>query len=142
MCFQVKCETCGKSTWAGCGRHVASVHAQVPEGQHCACRDWPGVVVPAVEKKKAAATKASAEGSADSTKGAGAAHLGILKFYKLRPSLSGESTFSHRVPRSQRLMGLVMAAASFLLWPPFCFVLMSLLRFPAARIQHRAVLSP
>ncbi|KAK3149737.1 hypothetical protein QOZ80_3AG0221910 [Eleusine coracana subsp. coracana] len=75
MCFQVKCETCGKSTWAGCGRHVASVHAQVPEGQHCACRDWPGVVVPApaVEKKKAAATKTSAEGSADSTKGAGAA---------------------------------------------------------------------
>ncbi|KAK3149741.1 hypothetical protein QOZ80_3AG0222000 [Eleusine coracana subsp. coracana] len=77
MCFQVKCETCGKSTWAGCGRHVASVHAQIPEGQHCACRNWPGVVVPApaVEKKKAvgetAATKAS--GSAASTEAAGAA---------------------------------------------------------------------
>lgn len=43
MCYQVKCGTCGKPTWAGCGRHVASVHRQIPEGQHCACRDWPGV---------------------------------------------------------------------------------------------------
>ncbi|XP_071674820.1 uncharacterized protein [Lolium perenne] len=43
MCYQVKCGTCGKSTWAGCGRHVPSVHRQIPEGQHCACRDWPGV---------------------------------------------------------------------------------------------------
>ncbi|KAM3294967.1 hypothetical protein ACQJBY_037680 [Aegilops geniculata] len=43
MCYQVKCATCGKSTWAGCGRHVASVHRQIPDGQHCACRDWPGV---------------------------------------------------------------------------------------------------
>ncbi|GJN23767.1 hypothetical protein PR202_gb11446 [Eleusine coracana subsp. coracana] len=77
MCFQEKCETCGKSTWAGCGRHVASVHAQIPEGQHCACRDWPGVVVPApaVEKKKAAETTASGatEGSAASTGAASAA---------------------------------------------------------------------
>ncbi|KAK3149740.1 hypothetical protein QOZ80_3AG0221980 [Eleusine coracana subsp. coracana] len=79
MCFQVKCETCGKSTWAGCGRHVASVHAQIPEGQHCACRNWPGVVVPAVEKSKktgqAAETKASGatEGSAASTGAASAA---------------------------------------------------------------------
>ncbi|TVU45742.1 hypothetical protein EJB05_05240, partial [Eragrostis curvula] len=75
MCYQVKCGTCGKSTWAGCGRHVASVHAQVPEGQHCACRDWPGVV----EKKKEAeaatttASGAAAEGSAASTEAASAA---------------------------------------------------------------------
>ncbi|GJM96166.1 hypothetical protein PR202_ga12979 [Eleusine coracana subsp. coracana] len=77
MCFQVKCETCGKSTWAGCGRHVASVHAQVPKGQHCACRDWPGVVAPAAEKKKAtgeaSAMKAAVEGSAASTEAADAA---------------------------------------------------------------------
>ncbi|KAK3149739.1 hypothetical protein QOZ80_3AG0221970 [Eleusine coracana subsp. coracana] len=71
MCFQVKCGTCGKSTWAGCGRHVASVHAQIPEGQHCACRDWPGVVVPAAEKKKAgqAATTTTASDSAAAVKG-------------------------------------------------------------------------
>nr|DAD38953.1 TPA_asm: hypothetical protein HUJ06_013275 [Nelumbo nucifera] len=43
MCFAVKCSTCGKSTWAGCGRHVASVYKQIQEGQHCLCREWPGV---------------------------------------------------------------------------------------------------
>lgn len=76
MCYQVKCGTCGKPTWAGCGRHVASVHAQIPEGQHCACRDWPGVAPPAVEKKAADAAKtsaaAAAEGSAGSAEGGAA----------------------------------------------------------------------
>jgi len=85
MCYQVKCGTCGKPTWAGCGRHVASVHAQIPEGQHCACRDWPGVAPP-VEKKAAdadaagagktsgaaAAAAAAVEGSAGSTEGGAA----------------------------------------------------------------------
>ena len=81
MCYQVKCGTCGKPTWAGCGRHVASVHAQIPEGQHCACRDWPGVAPP-VEKKAADADAAGAgktsgaaaavEGSAGSTEGGAA----------------------------------------------------------------------
>ena len=60
MCYQVKCGTCGKPTWAGCGRHVASVHAQIPEGQHCACRDWPGVAPPV--DKKAADADADAAG--------------------------------------------------------------------------------
>nr|CAB3498863.1 unnamed protein product [Digitaria exilis] len=59
MCYQVKCGTCGKPTWAGCGRHI-------PAGQHCACRDWPGVAPPA-EKK---ATDAAA---ADATKISGPA---------------------------------------------------------------------
>ncbi|GJN23764.1 hypothetical protein PR202_gb11443 [Eleusine coracana subsp. coracana] len=58
MCYQVKCGTCGKSTWAGCGRHVASVHRQIPEGQHCACRSWPGVA-PAGEGAAAEATASS-----------------------------------------------------------------------------------
>jgi hypothetical protein len=62
MCYQVKCGSCGKPTWAGCGRHVASVHAQIPEGQHCACRNWPGVApAPAVEKKAAGAADDDAE---------------------------------------------------------------------------------
>ena len=65
MCYQVKCGTCGKSTWAGCGRHVASVHRQIPDGQHCACRGWPGVAS-AGDKAAAAngdgAAAASAEG--------------------------------------------------------------------------------
>ncbi|CAN6292018.1 unnamed protein product [Urochloa humidicola] len=76
MCYQVKCESCGKPTWAGCGRHVASVHAQIPEGQHCACREWPGVTPPADKKaadaaagagKTSGATAAVEGGSAGST---------------------------------------------------------------------------
>ncbi|KAJ8464697.1 hypothetical protein OPV22_027249 [Ensete ventricosum] len=43
MCYEVKCGKCGKTTWGGCGRHVASVHQRIAEGQHCMCRDWPGV---------------------------------------------------------------------------------------------------
>nr|DAD32178.1 TPA_asm: hypothetical protein HUJ06_011029 [Nelumbo nucifera] len=43
MCFAVKCSSCGKSLWAGCGRHVASVYKQILERQHCLCREWPGV---------------------------------------------------------------------------------------------------
>ncbi|KAF8733920.1 hypothetical protein HU200_014777 [Digitaria exilis] len=69
MCYQVKCGACGKSTWAGCGRHVASVHRQIPEGQHCACRDWPGVA-PAGDKAAAAAAgeaAPAAEGSSSTS---------------------------------------------------------------------------
>jgi hypothetical protein len=43
MCYQSKCGKCSKTTWQGCGRHVASVYKQIPEGQHCMCKDWPGV---------------------------------------------------------------------------------------------------
>ncbi|CBI18271.3 hypothetical protein PVL29_024555 [Vitis rotundifolia] len=43
MCYEVKCSTCGKTTWGGCGRHVPSVYERVQKGQHCLCRDWPGV---------------------------------------------------------------------------------------------------
>ncbi len=38
MCRAVKCKNCGKTTWAGCGNHVAEVKAKVPAGQWCACR--------------------------------------------------------------------------------------------------------
>ncbi|CAD6214007.1 unnamed protein product [Miscanthus lutarioriparius] len=72
MCYQVKCGTCGKSTWAGCGRHVASVHRQIPDGQHCACRDWPGVAsaggkAAAANGDGAAAAAAAAEGSSSTS---------------------------------------------------------------------------
>ncbi|KAG2666141.1 hypothetical protein I3760_15G042000 [Carya illinoinensis] len=43
MCYEVKCSVCGKTTWDGCGRHVLSVYKRIPEGQHCRCREWPGV---------------------------------------------------------------------------------------------------
>lgn len=35
MCRPVRCKTCNKTTWAGCGQHVAAVKASVPPGQWC-----------------------------------------------------------------------------------------------------------
>ena len=35
MCRAVKCRNCGKTTWSGCGRHVAQVRAGVPAGNWC-----------------------------------------------------------------------------------------------------------
>ncbi len=35
MCRPTTCKTCGKTTWAGCGQHVAQVKAMVPAGQWC-----------------------------------------------------------------------------------------------------------
>jgi len=31
----VKCQVCGKTTWAGCGQHIAQVKASVPKDQWC-----------------------------------------------------------------------------------------------------------
>lgn len=35
MCRAVTCETCGKTTWAGCGQHVADVMRHVSSAQRC-----------------------------------------------------------------------------------------------------------
>ena len=35
MCRPVTCKACGRTTWAGCGQHVAQVRARVPAGQWC-----------------------------------------------------------------------------------------------------------
>ncbi len=35
MCRAVRCKKCGKTTWAGCGQHVARVKASVPGEQWC-----------------------------------------------------------------------------------------------------------
>lgn len=35
MCRPVKCKVCGKTTWAGCGQHIATVKSSVPAGQWC-----------------------------------------------------------------------------------------------------------
>jgi hypothetical protein len=35
MCHAARCRTCGKTTWRGCGRHVAHVKARVPADQWC-----------------------------------------------------------------------------------------------------------
>lgn len=37
MCYPVKCEKCGKTTWKGCGKHAAMVMAKVPENDRCTC---------------------------------------------------------------------------------------------------------
>ncbi|CEA07005.1 hypothetical protein BN1051_00314 [Arthrobacter saudimassiliensis] len=37
MCRATTCRSCGKTTWAGCGNHVAAVKASVPKGQWCTC---------------------------------------------------------------------------------------------------------
>jgi hypothetical protein len=36
MCRAVTCRTCGRTTWSGCGQHVAQVKARVPADNWCA----------------------------------------------------------------------------------------------------------
>ncbi|WP_431245641.1 hypothetical protein [Leifsonia xyli] len=35
MCSPVTCTVCGKTTWSGCGQHVADVRRRVPAAQWC-----------------------------------------------------------------------------------------------------------
>jgi hypothetical protein len=35
MCRAVKCDVCGKTTWAGCGQHVDALKASVAASQWC-----------------------------------------------------------------------------------------------------------
>ncbi|MFO0660705.1 MAG: hypothetical protein U0165_12865 [Polyangiaceae bacterium] len=39
MCQRVQCASCGKPTYAGCGRHVEAVLGDVPADQRCKCRE-------------------------------------------------------------------------------------------------------
>jgi hypothetical protein len=41
MCRQVQCSSCGKATFAGCGRHVEQVLAHVRPADRCQCREQP-----------------------------------------------------------------------------------------------------
>ncbi|KAH9978437.1 hypothetical protein BJV77DRAFT_956322 [Russula vinacea] len=36
-CYAVKCDKCGKTTWAGCGKHVESVMSGIKEEDRCVC---------------------------------------------------------------------------------------------------------
>ena len=38
MCYPVKCEKCGKTTWEGCGKHADMVMSKVPENERCKCQ--------------------------------------------------------------------------------------------------------
>jgi hypothetical protein len=35
MCRAVQCRSCGKTTWAGCGKHVDHVMAGVAKADQC-----------------------------------------------------------------------------------------------------------
>ncbi|KAK4043947.1 hypothetical protein C8A01DRAFT_31820 [Parachaetomium inaequale] len=37
MCMSATCQTCNKQTWRGCGNHVATVFADIPEDERCIC---------------------------------------------------------------------------------------------------------
>lgn len=37
MCRAVSCPKCGKTTWAGCGKHVDQVLSGVPTNRRCTC---------------------------------------------------------------------------------------------------------
>jgi len=39
MCQRVKCNSCGKPTFAGCGRHIEQVLGDVPAEKRCKCRE-------------------------------------------------------------------------------------------------------
>lgn len=37
MCYPVECPRCHKTTWGGCGEHIADVKGSVPPAQWCTC---------------------------------------------------------------------------------------------------------
>lgn len=39
MCQRVTCKSCGKPTYAGCGRHIEAVLGDVPPAARCHCRE-------------------------------------------------------------------------------------------------------
>ncbi len=39
MCMRTNCESCGKPSYAGCGRHVEQVLGNVPAHERCRCRE-------------------------------------------------------------------------------------------------------
>ena len=51
MCYPVQCSKCGKTTWAGCGKHKDMVMSKVPEKDRCTCPrdDEPQQPAPKVE---------------------------------------------------------------------------------------------
>ncbi len=38
MCSPIRCSSCGKVTWTGCGQHVDQVFAGVDPKDRCTCR--------------------------------------------------------------------------------------------------------
>ncbi len=57
MCRAVTCRTCGKTTWAGCGQHVAAVKASVRASEWCNGKHTPAQVDAARASKGGFLTK-------------------------------------------------------------------------------------
>ena len=38
MCSPIRCSSCGKVSWTGCGQHKDQVLAGFPQSQRCTCR--------------------------------------------------------------------------------------------------------
>ncbi len=38
MCSPIRCTTCGKVTWTGCGQHIEEALADVEPADRCTCR--------------------------------------------------------------------------------------------------------
>lgn len=51
MCRATRCRTCNKTTWAGCGQHVAAVKASVPASQWCNGKHTPAQLAAAEAEK-------------------------------------------------------------------------------------------
>ena len=52
MCRAVRCSKCKKTTWAGCGAHVAQVMANVRPEDRCRCREEAQARPASAEPKK------------------------------------------------------------------------------------------
>ncbi len=39
MCQRITCAHCGRPTWTGCGQHIETALAGVPEAERCHCQE-------------------------------------------------------------------------------------------------------
>ena len=46
MCSRVKCHSCNKPTYAGCGAHIEQVLGDVPPKDRCRCREEKAAAAP------------------------------------------------------------------------------------------------
>jgi hypothetical protein len=38
MCSPMRCRSCGKASWSGCGAHVEMILGHLPKEKRCQCR--------------------------------------------------------------------------------------------------------
>ncbi|KAL2649410.1 hypothetical protein R1flu_017538 [Riccia fluitans] len=82
MCYPVKCSSCGKTSWGGCGRHVPSVYAKIPEGQACMCKAWPEVEIPKQENSSDVKTETSTSATSATRAAEAGSTSGFLSYLK------------------------------------------------------------